>query len=217
MTLSAGVRNQAVVAEGTMAAGRAQVADGAVAAESAVVPEDASAGEVATAAEVAVATEAAAVADTAAAVPFQFGTAARASAGSTRTPGAFSLTWIDVRSHEEAEEIRLTAAAVAAELAAEPGFISWMGLEIGSRLYTITAWENSDAVSAVMRNRTHQAVVRRFFTGNLGAAASTSVWRADRINALWTRCPACTTMTDRAQANGTCPCGEPLAAAPDPW
>ena len=156
-------------------------------------------------------------ADAAAAVPFQFGTAVRACAGSTAAPGAFSLTWVDVRSPAEAEEVRLTAAAVAAELAAEPGFISWMGLEIGSRLYTITAWESSDAVSAVLRNRTHQAVVRRFFTGNLGAAASTSVWRADHVNALWVRCPACTTMIDRARAGRICACGAPLPEAPESW
>src|SRR5262249_59419690 len=125
-------------------------------------------------------------------------------------------TWEGVGSPEEAEEISLTVAAVAADLATEPGFISWMGLEIGSRLYTITAWESGDAVSAVVRNRPHQAVVRRFFTGNLGAAASTGVWRADRLNALWTRCPACATMIDRARADGICPCGEPLPRAPAP-
>jgi hypothetical protein len=157
------------------------------------------------------------VAEAAEAVPFQFGTAVRACAGSTKTPGAFSLTWVDVRSREEAEEVRLSAAAVAAELATEPGFISWMGLEIGSRLYTITAWESRDAVSAVLRNRTHQAVIRRFFAGNLGAAASTGVWRADHLNALWTRCPACATMIDRARADGICPCGEPLPEVPDSW
>ena len=156
-------------------------------------------------------------AEAAEAVPFRFGTAVRACAGSTRTPGAFSLTWVDVRSPGEAEEVRLTAAAVAAELATEPGFISWMGLEIGSRLYTITAWESSDAVSAVLRNRTHQAAIRRFFTGNLGAAASTSVWRADHVNALWMRCPACATMIDRARADGICACGEPLPEAPESW
>jgi len=155
--------------------------------------------------------------ETAEAVPFQFGTAVRVCAGSTRTPGAFSLTWVDVQSDEEAEEVRLSAAAVAAELAGEPGFISWMGLEIGRRLYTITAWESSDAVGAVRRNRTHQAVMRRFFAGNLGAAASTGVWRADHLNALWMRCPACTTMIDRARAGDGCPCGEPLPEAPESW
>src|SRR5258708_6074880 len=52
--------------------------------------------------------------------PFQFGYAVRASAGSSEVPGAFSLTWIDARSEAEAEEIKLTAAVVAAELAQQP-------------------------------------------------------------------------------------------------
>ena len=73
---------------------------------------------------------------------------------------------------EEAEEIKLTAAVVAAELTQEPGFLSWVGMEIGSRLYTITAWESPDAVRAVMRNSTHLAAVKRFFTEDFGAAAA---------------------------------------------
>lgn len=36
-------------------------------------------------------------------------------------PGAFGLTWIDARPEQEAEEIKLTAAVVAVELAREPG------------------------------------------------------------------------------------------------
>ena len=63
--------------------------------------------------------------------PFQFGYAVRASTGSTTTPGAFSLTWIDARSDQEAEEIKLTAAVVAVELAQQAGFLSWVGMEIG--------------------------------------------------------------------------------------
>lgn len=83
--------------------------------------------------------------------PFQFGYAVRASAGSTKVPGAFSLTWIDARSEEEAEEIKLTAAVVAVDLTKEPGFLSWVVMEIGSRLCAITAWESQEAVRAVMR------------------------------------------------------------------
>jgi len=149
--------------------------------------------------------------------PFQFGYAVRASAGSSEIPGAFSLTWIDVRSEEEAEEVKLTAAVVAVELAQEPGFISWIGLEIGSRLYTITAWESENAVRAVMRNRTHLAAVKRFLTEDFGAAASTGVWCAHHLNALWMRCPACASIIDRAPAGGACACGEPLPEAPEHW
>jgi len=101
---------------------------------------------------------------------FRFGYAVRASTGSSTIPGAFSLTWLDARSEQEAEEIKLTAAAVAAELNAPPGFLGWIGMEIGRRLYTITTWENTDAVRAVLRNSTHLAAVNRFFANDLGAA-----------------------------------------------
>jgi steroid delta-isomerase-like uncharacterized protein len=149
--------------------------------------------------------------------PFQFGYAVRASAGRAKVPGAFSLTWLDARSQEEAEEIKLTAAVVAAELTQEPGFLSWVGMEIGSRLYTITAWESQDAVRAIMRNSTHLAAVKRFRTEDFGAAASTGVWSAHHINGVDMRCPSCAQLTDRARAGDLCACGQPLPRMPEYW
>ena len=149
--------------------------------------------------------------------PFQFGYAVRASTGSSTIPGAFSLTWIDARSEQEAEEIKLTAAVVAVELAQEPGFLSWVGIEIGSRLYTITAWESQDAVRAVMRNSTHLAAVKRFLTEDFGAAGSTGVWSAHHLGAIRVRCPACARLTHSTQSSRHCACGEPLPQAPEYW
>jgi steroid delta-isomerase-like uncharacterized protein len=149
--------------------------------------------------------------------PFQFGYAVRASAGRGTVPGAFSLTWIDARSQHEADEVKLTAAAVAAELAREPGFLSWVGMEIGSRLYTITAWESPDAVRAVMRNSTHLAAVKRFLTEDFCAAGSTGVWSVHHLNAVSVRCPSCAQLTDRAQPAGSCACGQPLPPMPESW
>jgi steroid delta-isomerase-like uncharacterized protein len=149
--------------------------------------------------------------------PFKFGYAVRASAGSSKVPGAFSLTWIDARSEEEAEEIKLTAAVVAVELAQEPGFLSWVGIEIGSRLYTITAWESEDAVRAVMRNSTHLAAVKRFLTEDFAAAGSTGVWSAHHLNAVRVRCTSCARLTDPMQSGGPCACGEPLPRMPEYW
>ena len=149
--------------------------------------------------------------------PFQFGYAVRAAAGNNAVPGAFSLTWIEARSEPEAEEIKLTAAVMATELASQPGFLSWVGLEIGSRLYTITAWESQDAVRAVMRNGTHLAAVKRFRTEDFGAAGATGVWTADHLNALWVRCPSCADLIDRTQSGGPCGCGEPLPPMPEYW
>jgi len=149
--------------------------------------------------------------------PFQFGYAVRASAGSCTVPGVFSLTWIDARSEVEADEVKLTAAAVALELAQEPGFLSWVGMEIGSRLYTVTAWESGDAVRQVMRNRTHLAAVKRFLTEDFCAAGSTGVWSAHHLNAVSVRCPSCARLTDRAKASGSCDCGRPLPPMPECW
>jgi heme-degrading monooxygenase HmoA len=149
--------------------------------------------------------------------PFQFGYAARVSAGSSKIPGAVSLTWLDARSEEEAEEVKLTAAAVAAELAQQPGFLSWMGLEIGSRLYTITTWESQDAVGQVMRNGVHLAAVKRYLTEDFCAAAATGVWSAHHLNPVRTRCPSCARLTDRTQVSGSCACGQPLPELPAYW
>jgi steroid delta-isomerase-like uncharacterized protein len=152
-----------------------------------------------------------------AADPFQFGYAVRTTSGSATTPGAVSLTWIDVRSEQEADQVKLTAAAIGAELTGEPGFISWLGLEIGSRLYTITAWEDADAVAALMRNATHKEAIKQFFNADLGAAAATGVWRVHHLNPVRVRCASCGQMTVPAQCDGACNCGQPLPESPPYW
>jgi steroid delta-isomerase-like uncharacterized protein len=152
-----------------------------------------------------------------AAGPFQFGYAVRAASGRTTIPGAVSLTWIDVRSEQEAEQVKLAAAAVAAELGSEPGFISWLGVEIASRLYTITAWENADAVGALQRGTAHKDAMRQFYTQDLGAAAATGVWRVHHLNPVQVRCPSCAQMTAPAGANGACACGQPAPESPPYW
>ena len=77
---------------------------------------------------------------------------------------------------------------VAAELTQEPGFLSWVGMEIGSRLYTITAWESQDAVRAIMRNGTHLAAVKRRLTEDFAAVVCAVV--AERNAQVSLRSPA---------------------------
>lgn len=149
--------------------------------------------------------------------PFQSGFAVRAASGSSKVPGAVSLTWIDARSEEEKEQIKLMAAAVAIELTKAPGFLSWLGLGIAGRLYTITTWESEEAVRAVMRSSAHMDAVKRFFSGDVGAAASTGVWIPHHLNTVRVRCPACGVLMDPARADGTCACGETLPEAPEYW
>jgi steroid delta-isomerase-like uncharacterized protein len=149
--------------------------------------------------------------------PFQFGYAARTSSGSRNVPGAVSLTWVDARSEQEADDVKFTAAAIAAELSEQPGFISWVGLEIGRRLYTITLWDSADDIRLVMRNDTHLAAMKRLLNDDFCAAFSTGVWTAHHLDAVRVRCPACGCKIDLARASGACACGEPLPPAPEYW
>jgi heme-degrading monooxygenase HmoA/ketosteroid isomerase-like protein len=145
--------------------------------------------------------------------PLQFGYAVRAAGGSQKIPGAVSLTWLDSRSEEEAQEVRELTRQIVGELAKAPGFIGWLGVVIAGQMYTITTWETEDAVRAVMRSSAHQVAVKRLLTEDFCADAATSVWVPHHINALWTRCTCCGGVSDLAQNDDSCGCGQPLPQA----
>ena len=148
--------------------------------------------------------------------PFRFGYSVNTDSGTWARPGAISLTWIDTRSPAEAEQVRAISRPLAAELRTVPGFLSWMGVGIGNRLSTISAWRDEDAARQVMRLDLHRAAVRRFFSEDFGAAVHTGVWSAHHLNPLWVRCPACQQVTD-ATAGDTCDCGRQLPPPPHYW
>lgn len=148
---------------------------------------------------------------------WQFGYAYSITAGRALVPGAIGLTWIDVRSPEEAEQVEALGELVAAELIKAPGFLSLLGAGIGNRLYTITVWESADAAGHTMRTSPHASAMKHFFTHDFGAAVGTGVWAVHHLNPLWVRCTSCARLTDQAQADGTCTCSQPLPDSPHHW
>jgi hypothetical protein len=78
--------------------------------------------------------------------PLAFGTSIRLRSSNTSVPGALTVTWMDVRSEQEGEDVKERAGAIAAELARAPGFIGWIGVGIAERLYTLTLWEDPEAI-----------------------------------------------------------------------
>jgi predicted ester cyclase/heme-degrading monooxygenase HmoA len=142
--------------------------------------------------------------------PLQFGYAVRAAGDSRKTPGAVSLTWLDSRSEEEAQQASKLTRQIVAELAKAPGFIGWLGVVIAGRMYTMTTWETEDAVRTIMRSSVHQVAVKRFLTEDFCAGATTSVWIPHHVNALWSRCTSCGSISDLAQNDDSCGCGQPL-------
>ncbi len=130
--------------------------------------------------------------------------------GKPTKPGAFSLTYIQLRSEEEMQRVRDYGRGIAADLAKMPGFISLTTVWFGKRAYTITAWENVESSKRLLREGAHREAMHTFFGSNFSAGGVTSVWVPDHINTLWARCEACGQLADYEQRQGVCECGQAL-------
>src|SRR5262245_23499538 len=81
--------------------------------------------------------------------PFGFGTSVRATNGSAATPGAFSVTCLEARTDAEKNAVSESSRKIAMELLSTPGFISFVGVTVGDRMMTITAWESPEATKVL--------------------------------------------------------------------
>ncbi len=149
--------------------------------------------------------------------PFEFGISNRVSSGNKATPGAFSITWLEVRTAEEQQKVRESSRKIATDLLGMPGFISWVGVTVGDRMMTITAWETPDAMLPLMKGGEHRSAVGRFFAPELSRGGATGVWTPHRLNPRWIRCEACAKMADSDKAQGRCECGAALPAPLAYW
>jgi steroid delta-isomerase-like uncharacterized protein len=149
--------------------------------------------------------------------PFSFGVATRASAGSTAKPGAFSITALRPRDPDEVLVVREQSRKIATELLAMKGFIGWIGVTVGDRMVTITAWEDAEAPRQLVRGGQHGEAMKKFFGTEIAAGGYTSVFVPERINPLWVRCTACQKMADHDKQQGTCACGATLPAPMPYW
>ncbi len=145
--------------------------------------------------------------------PISFGTGATMQVGKHTKPGAFSLTSIRVRS-DEVQQLNEYSERVLAEMAQMPGFISFTGLFANNCGYTITAWEDAESASQMLRAGAHREAMKVFLGSNFAEGGMTSVWIPHHINALWVRCTACGRMSDYAQDDGKCQCGQSLPHLP---
>jgi steroid delta-isomerase-like uncharacterized protein len=149
--------------------------------------------------------------------PFGYGTSVRVTNGSTATPGAFSVTCLEARTDAEKNAVRESSRKIAMELLTKPGFISFVGVTVGERMMTITAWESPDVVTPLMKGGEHRTAVGRFFGPELARGAHTGVWTPARLNPRWIRCEACSAMVKSDQPGGTCGCGASLPPPVQYW
>ena len=147
--------------------------------------------------------------------PFTFGVSSSV-AGKDVEPGAFSMTMIEVRNDEEKQRVRELSRRVARDMLEMPGFVGWLGVVVGSRLYTVTAWEDLDSVGDLRGSAAHREAMSTFFGPDFSIGAHTGVWAPERLNGMWVRCGNCNKMA-RADQSEQCSCGAELPASPRWW
>jgi steroid delta-isomerase-like uncharacterized protein len=144
--------------------------------------------------------------------PLAFGTSARFRSSNTSVPGALSMTWMDVRSEAEGEEVKQRVHAIVREMAQVPGFIGWVGISIAERLYTLALWDDPETIRQLRANTKHRSAAQHVFKRDFGTTLHTGVWVPDHLNPQWRRCPRCGSMIDPDRPGASCPCGEPVPA-----
>jgi len=145
--------------------------------------------------------------------PFAFGNANRAWTGKNIKPGAFSITVLEAGSPDEIQAVQRQSQGIIEEMFAMNGFLGFVGATVGSRMMTISAWENAKDPRQLLTGGAHADAMKKFFGTELASGGFTSVWVPDRINTRWVRCGACHRMADHERSAGTCSCGKKL---PDP-
>jgi heme-degrading monooxygenase HmoA/predicted ester cyclase len=131
---------------------------------------------------------------------------------SKERPGALGMTWLLARDETEKLAIRARARDIIDHFREVPGFIGIVTGFAGLHGFTLTAWENEEALRAGTHSGAHGEAMHAFHAEGLSGGVFTSVWAPIRLNRIWTRCPS-GHPNDATRADGTCEvCGQPLPA-----
>lgn len=145
--------------------------------------------------------------------PFRFGTSTHVTTGKGTQPGAISLTVLEVHDEAERQRVRAMSRDTLKEMLGMPGFISAFTGVAGTRMLTVTAWEDVESVGQMRGSEAHRGAMQVFFGPEFAAGGQTGVWVPERLNGMWVRCGACGEMV-KAGGDGCGSCGERLSEAP---
>lgn len=148
--------------------------------------------------------------------PFSFGNSTYVKSDNLTKPGAFSITWLDVNSPEEIDEIRNFSRPLMNDMKNMDGFIGAMTAANDNRVFTITAWEDVEDTKQVLRNEYHREAMQRFYS-DLSKGGAISIYRPEYIGPLLMRCNACQKITDYEKHDGKCECGGVLNKPHSYW
>jgi heme-degrading monooxygenase HmoA len=135
---------------------------------------------------------------------------------SKEKPGALGMTWLLARDEAEKLAIRARARDIIDHFREVPGFIGIVTGFAGLHGFTLTAWENEEALRSGTHSGAHSEAMHAFRVNDLSGGVFTSVWEPVRLNRMWLRCPL-GHPNDATRADGRCEiCEQPLPA-PEPY
>ncbi|MEM7158787.1 MAG: hypothetical protein AAF799_38450 [Myxococcota bacterium] len=147
----------------------------------------------------------------------QYGYSMRVASDNRNPPGVIALTWITGKDDSERDRIRAHSKQNVQNFLEEPGFISIVTGFIGLRGFTVTAWEDEDAMKRAL-GRHHAQAMRELFGEDFVASVWTSVWTPTRMNRMWVRCTACSSLQDVDDDHRECTeCSAALPERPSFW
>ncbi len=157
---------------------------------------------------------------------YQFGAYYRLNRGNVAPPEAIGITWLQVRGGQEPfDQAAEVTNRVLESFADKPGFITGI---IGARPpdadgnssgFTLSAWENLDALEAnLLPNEDHKVAVRRFMKEGLAYGTHSRVYQLVRAKPVMIACTTCGKKNNAYKRKAECSaCGDPLEAPPPYW
>ncbi len=142
--------------------------------------------------------------------PFRFGVSTMVQTGRTDEPVAFAITSLEAIDQDAVQKVRAGSRDSMIDMLSMPGFIGATTATIGTRMVTISAWDDPEAPRRTMREGRHAEVMRGIPDGSFARHGFTSVWVKERVNPVYVRCEACGKMSRGAAPGATCSCGAPL-------
>ncbi len=144
--------------------------------------------------------------------PFSLGTSTRVVSGRGGNPGAFTVTSLEGRTPEDAEEIKKLGRETLMEMLGMDGFIAATVVACGNRQMTFSAWEREEDVARMRSSESHTDAVRRFYGRDLAHGGVIGSFETKHVMAM-ERCGKCGEMLNIARSNGRCSCGQKVAPA----
>lgn len=155
---------------------------------------------------------------------FDFGAWYRLNKGNRNPPEAIGMTWLLSKNREEFDSATSVVKEMLEDFADKPGFVTGI---IGAKSpdahgesagFTLTAWENLEAMDQILADPGHQVIVQKFMREGYTYATHSRVYKLERSKPVMVACSACAKKNNAYNKTGVCSaCGASLPEPPRYW